>query len=226
MKAKTCVPIRDCPAGSLQQTIDSYLRVADSVEIWLEDVEPLSLDAIAALAISYGERLLFLFRQGTKEARYYSFTDRMNIYGVLAATEAQVDCDLHEFPEDLEALKNLTDAPAFICSYHNFEETPSDEALEAVVTRMEAYGPTVYKLACFCNTHEDAYRLLGLLLRLRSEGKRSIVLGMGQAGMITRFAGSIWGNELIFTPTPESIETAPGQIQLEDMKRFYRLVGE
>jgi 3-dehydroquinate dehydratase-1 len=106
---------------------------------------------------------------------------------------------------------------ATILSYHNYSATPKYEELQAIAARAQDFGAHITKLSTFCVTQHDALRLLSLLLDLRQNGRRCIVLGMGEHGLITRIFGPSWGNELSFAPLEVAQGSAPGQIPLDKL---------
>ncbi len=100
-----------------------------------------------------------------------------------------------------------------IISYHNFNETPSHRELDKILQSCYSSGGEVAKIACQTNTNADAARLLSLY---ESEG-RKIVIGMGDAGRITRLAAIELGAEFSFAALSEEDATAPGQLSYQDL---------
>jgi 3-dehydroquinate dehydratase len=64
-----------------------------------------------------------------------------------------------------------------------------------------------------------------LLLSLKSEQKKYIILGMGEHGTITRVYGALWGNEMTFAPEKEGEETAPGQLTRHEMETILTILN-
>ncbi|HSB46753.1 MAG TPA: type I 3-dehydroquinate dehydratase [Candidatus Bilamarchaeum sp.] len=103
-----------------------------------------------------------------------------------------------------------------IISYHNHEKTPSREELLQVIDWCFASGADIAKIACMVNDKADNARLLGLL----DGEKRLVVVGMGQAGRITRVVAPLLGSEFTFASSGKGKETAEGQVDEESLQRI------
>ena len=100
-----------------------------------------------------------------------------------------------------------------IISYHNFDSTPEASRLRKIVDSCKKAGADVVKIACQVNTTEDIQSLMGLY----QEGERMAVIGMGKNGLITRVAAPFMGAEFTFASPGSGRETAPGQIERNDL---------
>ncbi len=103
-----------------------------------------------------------------------------------------------------------------IGSYHNFEETPED--LETLMDKVSESPVAVAKVATMVRSWHDNRRLLKLLDR--PWGKPIVVIGMGAMGQITRIVGPARGSALTYTSN--GLESAPGQVSLEELLGTYR----
>jgi 3-dehydroquinate dehydratase type I len=90
---------------------------------------------------------------------------------------------------------------------------------------MEGWGAYIIKVATHCTTQRDALRLLTLLIELRESGRKSIILGMGKHGVITRVFGTVWGNEMAFTPLEATARSAPGQLTVDKLDTIMQALG-
>jgi 3-dehydroquinate dehydratase type I len=86
---------------------------------------------------------------------------------------------------------------------------------------MKAARADVSKIAAYCETENDALRLLKILLNLRDERRRCIILGMGVHGAVTRLFGTLWGNEMIFAPESRTKASAPGQLTRSELEQCF-----
>ena len=107
-----------------------------------------------------------------------------------------------------------------IISSHNFEETPSKEALNALITNMQNEGTDLVKLACQANSQDDCARLLSLYERY----KNILVIGMGSLGTITRIAAPFLGAPFTFA-AGKAGKTAPGQLTFSEMQQAIQLIS-
>jgi 3-dehydroquinate dehydratase-1 len=101
-------------------------------------------------------------------------------------------------------------------SYHNFQATPSWEALAAIAGEGKALGVDILKVACCCNTAEDLRVLARFTLEYRTRNVVSI--GMGPAGMLSRVFFPALGSLLTYTFL--GAPTAPGQLNCEDTMKY------
>lgn len=103
-----------------------------------------------------------------------------------------------------------------IISYHNFNETPSRNELERIVSDCFFYGADVAKIATQVNDSKDVANLFSLY----GSSKRIVALGMGNAGKITRVLATMMGAEFTFAAPDNGRGTAPGQLKKSELKRI------
>ncbi|MEX0987293.1 MAG: type I 3-dehydroquinate dehydratase [Bacteroidales bacterium] len=108
-----------------------------------------------------------------------------------------------------------------IISYHNFDSTPTLEELKSILTSCYSAGGDVAKIACKVNSKNDSARLLSLY----AEPGRKIVIGMGDAGKITRLAALELGAEFTFAAVSEAAATAPGQQTYSELLNMKKLLN-
>lgn len=139
----------------------------------------------------------------------------------IAAGAAYVDLEL-DSPSASQAV--LREAAArngcrVIVSHHDHLGTPPRPDLEAIREACFASGADLSKIACRIAAPRDCARLLGLL-----DFPRPVVaVGMGPLGRITRVAAVLLGAPFTFASRAEGLETAEGQLPLEELAR---LIGE
>ena len=109
-----------------------------------------------------------------------------------------------------------------IISYHNFEQAPGRNQLEAMLLRCYERGGAIAKIAVQVNHIQDVRNLLSLYDR---PGKK-VVIGMGDIGRITRVMGSYLGAEFTFASLDKKDETAPGQLSIKQLIDIYKVIGE
>ncbi len=112
-----------------------------------------------------------------------------------------------------------------IISFHDFSGTPDEDELEKI--RMDCFnkGADVAKIACKANTQRDNLNLLGLLNNQDHKGK-TIVIGMGKKGRITRVAAPLLGSPFTFASLSKGRETAEGQIEKDVLHRMLRILND
>ncbi|MBD3346548.1 MAG: type I 3-dehydroquinate dehydratase [Chitinivibrionales bacterium] len=107
-----------------------------------------------------------------------------------------------------------------IISEHDFEKTPSNDRLKALVEKGMELGGTIVKIAVMPRSREDVSRLL----TFTGECSAPIVtIAMGEIGVISRVAAPLFGS--LFTYAFISDSVAPGQLSIdmmaEEIGRYY-----
>ena len=121
-----------------------------------------------------------------------------------------------------------------VASFHDFEATPADEALEEVLARMAREGADLAKIAVWPTSADDVARLLGVCARATAgAGERSglgvpvAAMSMGALGAVSRVAPA-FGSALTFAVVPdeqgETQASAPGQLPIQDVRRCMELL--
>ena len=121
-----------------------------------------------------------------------------------------------------------------VASFHDFEATPADEALEEVLARMAREGADLAKIAVWPTSTDDVARLLGVCARATAgAGERSglgvpvAAMSMGALGAVSRVAPA-FGSALTFAVVPDeqgqARASAPGQLPIQDVRRCLELL--
>ncbi len=101
-----------------------------------------------------------------------------------------------------------------IISYHNYDLTPDSNTLAKIIAKAFEKQADLVKIATQVNSISDNV----LLLNLYGQNTPILAIGMGELGKITRLAALKLGAPFTFVSWENGKETAPGQIQEEDMK--------
>lgn len=218
MKPNYCLPIIDPSREAVLDTVRGNLDGYRYFEVWLDYVDGADTPFLKELAGLLDERLVVTFRRRELEEPKMDAGKRRELLESLAGTPVLVDLDVKTQQDDLKQAQDLQ----LIASYHNYQETPDTLQLEEILDTMKAYRPAVYKLSTLCRTEGDAVRLLQALIKLKSEGVRAIVSGMGENGMITRVFGPLWGSEMAFAPLGQQGASAPGQLTKAQLETIYK----
>ena len=121
-----------------------------------------------------------------------------------------------------------------VASFHDFEATPADEALEEVLARMAREGADLAKIAVWPTSADDVARLLGVCARATADPGEGTGLGvpvaamsMGALGAVSRVAPA-FGTALTFAVVSdeqgETQASAPGQLPIQDVRRCLGLL--
>ncbi len=124
-----------------------------------------------------------------------------------------------------------------IISFHNTDQTPSQQKLEAILDQCFDSGADIAKIACYVQAPADNARLLSLYARLLpplhadkvkpiTPVKRQLIaIGMGEKGKITRVAAPWLGAPFTYAAATGSKETAPGQLDHQALKKIHYWIG-
>lgn len=222
---KYCLPIIKSSNEEVLQEIQQSLSSYDFFEIWVDYIENIDEKFIKGLIDRFGGKLIVVFRRLNFEGSKISKEKRLRIISTLEHSQAMVDLDIYDQKGELDNIKDNKMNLKTIVSYHNYQETPDDNKLKEIIDTMKIYDPVIIKVATKCNSPKDGLRLLDLLLKMQGAGVRSIILGMGHFGIITRIFGTIFGNEMIFAPKDKSQSSAPGQLTKQQLEAIFGSLG-
>src|SRR3989442_2023578 len=106
-----------------------------------------------------------------------------------------------------------------ILSHHDFQGTPAD--LQALRRDMlVAGGDALLKIATLADTAGDILRMRDLL---RSAEPGTLAgFCMGPKGASSRILAPLWGSAAVYAPRRGAVQSAPGQVALEDLFETYR----
>jgi 3-dehydroquinate dehydratase-1 len=222
---KYCLPIIKPTRAEVEEVLKKNINKFRYAEVWLDYIEDIDPGFAASLVGQYPNRLVMVFRRRNLGAMKLNADTRFKIINTLSRKQVLVDMDITVQADDIGRLQTARIPVKSILSYHNFSQTPSDTVLRSIVARMKGWNAHVIKIATHCTTQRDALRLLSLLIDLRESGHKSIVLGMGKHGIITRVFGSMWGNEMAFAPIEAANRSAAGQITVDKLDSIMQALG-
>ncbi len=144
-----------------------------------------------------------------EERHRLSILARADLIGKVAAIDIEEDVPRAERPRFSHSQT--------ILSHHNFKRCPDN--LDEIAASMEASAADVNKIAFTPAGPDEALRAFDII---RKCNKPTLVLAMGEAGLISRilakkFAG--WGT---FASLHAGAESAPGQPSLAEIRHLYR----
>jgi len=134
--------------------------------------------------------------------------------------ELESDSRIKKSVIDLARKKGCT----IIISYHDYNKTPSQDALNGIVRLCLIEGAHIAKVACKINSVSDAARLLGILGNKDFEN-RLIVVGMGEKGRLVRAIASFFGGVFTYASMEKGKETADGQIENRELKHIVEVLA-
>ena len=146
--------------------------------------------------------------------------------GLLGAVARAGLADIVDFEagSDPDALAMLREACVIarvplLLSMHDFERTPSSDALLAAFAHMAALGADIVKLAVMPRSEADVTTLLEATSRAdRSLALPLVGISMGALGTPSRVIGHRFGSRITWCSGLEA--SAPGQLPLELLRRL------
>jgi 3-dehydroquinate dehydratase I len=107
-----------------------------------------------------------------------------------------------------------------IISYHNFEMTPPEKALNKIIRESIKLGANLVKITTTAKTAADCARVMALY----EKHENLIAFCMGKIGSITRIAAPLLGAEFTYASLDSNLATAPGQLNFEEMIDIYDIL--
>lgn len=148
-----------------------------------------------------------------------SIEDQIRILeAAIHAGARAVDVEIESAENAAERLEALRGHARLILSYHNYEGTPSPEAILRRMLRIPADG---YKIVTTARKPSDNCRILGLA---KAHPRTPlIVLAMGETGFPTRVLSPSMGGLFTYAAPNASEGTAVGQVCARLMRHLYRV---
>ncbi|MFZ7133845.1 MAG: type I 3-dehydroquinate dehydratase [Eubacteriales bacterium] len=113
-----------------------------------------------------------------------------------------------------------------LLSYHNFNETPSEENMMHTLVEAVLLGGDLVKIAVMPQNNGDVLRLLETVYKAYTRLNVPVIaISMGQLGKITRIFGGLFGSGITFSCL-EGLSSAPGQIDIKKMKKYIQEMYE
>ena len=136
-----------------------------------------------------------------------------------------VDCGARAVDIEIESaeylsarLEGLRARTFLVLSYHNYQSTPSTEA---ILRRMMKISADAYKIVTTARKPSDNLRVLDLA---RSNPRTPmIVLAMGEAGFPTRVLSTAMGGLFTYAAPSAAEGTASGQVSARQLRHLYRV---
>lgn len=202
-----CVPIKENQLKALIHVFQKAQQKADITELWLDElVEDMS-----------SANLKKIFSLKTKPIIYKSYGQEAQIFKILEYPLDYIDLDINTTAQLIKKIKHTFPNIKLIISCHNFKSTPSLKDLKMLANRISRKGADVIKIATFAKELKDSFTIFSLLEYLKGNGKTAICLAMGKQGRLTRIAGHLFGNYLMYCPLKQNEKTANGQLTLKEL---------
>lgn len=201
--------------------VDAYAKAADP---------PDCLDALAALRSIIGDIPLIFTCRIADEGGMQALDPPTRLALIDAAIRSDlmdiVDielCNTASFIEAVRATSSRHDTK-LILSYHDFAQTPAEDFIVDRLTRAQARGADIAKVAVMPHDYQDVLTLLNATFKARRQAVKIplITMAMAREGAVTRLAGGLFGSDITFAIGKAA--SAPGQIPIDDLRRAMALL--
>lgn len=238
-KPKICVPLTGKSEYALNEQAQAILATACDIVEWrvdlFEHVE--SLDLVIAQAQKLRQILahlpiLFTFRT-VKEGGNTPLSDQnyllLNTSLIKAGLIDLVDVELFMGDAIVNEIVQLAHhhQVTVIMSNHDFAATPTEDDIVQRLCKMQNFGAGVVpKIAVMPICAEDVLTLLSATCRMKKQYPQTpiITISMGRLGMISRFAGEIFGSVMTFAVVSQA--SAPGQVCIKSLQPMLDLLHQ
>ena len=204
------------------EAFDTVPEGFDGIELRLDYLPVIDLDALRAALAKCPLPVILTLRKASHGGHFRGSEDSRQAQIAQLFALNPTYCDL-EWDMDREFLQKIAqDHPEvkIICSYHNFEDTPTD--LAHILSSM--YFPVfyAYKLATMARSTLDALRMCVFIRQHFRRDQKLSGICMGEKGQITRILGPVCGNFIDYASVDELSSLAPGQLSIRELVDTYR----
>ncbi|MCF6148062.1 MAG: shikimate dehydrogenase [Candidatus Kuenenia sp.] len=217
-----CVPIVADNMKDALRDMESASKVADVIELRIDYISDVNLPQI----MEKRTKPVIVTNRPVRERGKFSGSEEERLLLLKQAVQLQADyVDIEH--DSMQGVKTsigglLTYSKTkIIVSYHNFKETP-DNLLEIYNTLFQSGGDIV-KIVTHANSITDNIKIYQLLQQSKTP---TISFCMGEYGIISRILYKIFGSYLTFASLQKGKESAPGQINIEELLNRYHVKSQ
>ncbi len=154
--------------------------------------------------------------------KFISDDNRLELFKSVTPLVDVIDIELNSKDIIEEVIKIAHDrGKLVIISYHNFKETPKQQALKNTIKKAKKLGGDIVKIATFAKSKEDVLELVNFTIKNKDEN--IITISLGKKGLISRvffpFIGSLFTYTFIDKPFVPS--QLPLKLISEEFRRYY-----
>lgn len=222
MQVNVCTVVEGATPPALLKNISKAQQSAEMIEIRADFIKNIKPEDVKKIAAKVKVDSIFTCRH-VKEGGQFSGTSKQQTAILKAAFDGNftyVDVALgNELIEDLTAKHQKK----LLLSYHNFKNTAASIELLALLQRMREFSPAAMKIATMVNDPKDLFTLIDILKQKR-RAEKLIVIGMGDAGKLTRIVFPMMGSYLIYVT--ESTKFAQGIMTRKELETIYKIISK
>ena len=232
---KICIPIVAETVEEIRKKAEEISLLPAEVVEWRADfyedifVEGKLEEILSMLrVILKNNHHLYTFRSAdegghrmVEKETYYQLNERAAGSGLVDLIDVEAFMDEDSTAAHMRKLQEL--GVHTIASNHDFAATPVPEEMLRRLTRMQALGADVAKLAVMPGCPQDVLNLLQVTLTAYETLEIPVItMSMGIQGVVSRISGPLTGSALTFATAGEA--SAPGQIPVEKMREILDII--
>ncbi|MEE9378073.1 MAG: type I 3-dehydroquinate dehydratase [Candidatus Lokiarchaeia archaeon] len=245
MKYNICIPIpiKSANISEIKPILDKTIKKNPNlIELrfdYINNAQTLSLDFIKELMVIITSNIpvIFTFRDSSEGGQIkINQKERYKILKMfIEAKPDYIDFEMNTNKNILWEIINLASEKEvkIIYSYHNFEKTIEfDETIKLIQNfsnklnqesslNPKIYQNNIYKVVFTAQTFEDNIIPLRLCKEFSNSAQKLISFCMGTLGIFSRIMCVTIGSFLTYASLEE--KTAPGQINIDEMREIYHL---
>jgi 3-dehydroquinate dehydratase-1 len=200
---------------------DSLSSKADFIEIRFDYFDKSKMNEVLGFVLDHKESAVFTCRAPNEEGKYAgSEVDRVTTLRRLATFRPMfLDVEYNTMTANDDLMDQFTAQNCdTLVSWHNFDLTPSMEALSILLIKMKDYSTNV-KIVTMAKNISDNLRVLKLYEAAKKANINLITFCMGEHGILSRVLCTYAG--ALFTYASLTGAIAPGQLTLKQMRSIY-----
>ncbi|MBN1643956.1 MAG: type I 3-dehydroquinate dehydratase [Dehalococcoidales bacterium] len=109
-----------------------------------------------------------------------------------------------------------------LLSFHDFQKTPSLDTLKQIVQSELKAGADICKVVTTSKDFEDNLTVLKLITEFPKT--RILSFAMGEYGLMSRIMAPMVGADFTYGAVRKGSESAPGQLPITEMLKFYEIL--
>jgi 3-dehydroquinate dehydratase type I len=222
-----CIPIVAKTNNEALKKMRESIPLSDIVELRIDYIEDINLKKL----LSPKRCTTIVTNRRGDEGGLFKGTERARLSFLIEAVEMgtdYIDIELstddsliEELRREIETRGNQT---KLIISYHNFECTPPVKVLQEIFRNGVKRGANIVKIVTYARKIEDNLTILNLASHVRNKDEKIITFCMGEKGKVSRGMAPSFGSHMSFATLEKGLESAPGQLTIEEMRTIGRIL--
>lgn len=110
-----------------------------------------------------------------------------------------------------------------VASNHDFDKTPDSDEILRRLAYMDEKGADILKIAVMPENRVDVLTLMTSVVKYTDENDKPVIaMSMGGQGLVSRFAGELFGSAVTFASVGRA--SAPGQIPIDEVRKVLGII--